>query len=243
MECLEPGRTGPNGLALAAGRGNWNMKPNGHGNGSTKRLPREERRRQILKASLELFAERGYRNTTTSALAARVGVAEPVLYQHFEGKKEILLTLLSSAGRRVLRHWEKLTEGIDDPLDRIEAIALDYPRYFLRHASEMRLVDNVISETSDAEIRRVLRRNYRSYEAFFSNLFQEAIDRGLIAPSTNPRVAAWVVIGIGKAIGFVRHAGLKPLPAEEFVSFSVQRFVRGLRDENLLRNPAAFATV
>jgi AcrR family transcriptional regulator len=199
---------------------------------NAKRLPKEQRRRQILEVALALFAEKGYRNTTTAAIAAHVGVAEPVLYQHFEGKKDILMTLLGGTGVRVVNHWRRITQDVDDPLERISVVALDYPRFRARHANEIRLIDNVISETADPEVKRVLRNNYRAYEKFFVAIFQEAIDRGIARPDLDTRFAAWVVISIGKVIGLVRYVGLQALPGEPFMDFAANRFMRFLCRSN-----------
>jgi AcrR family transcriptional regulator len=53
------------------------------------RLPAQERRAAILDAAIRLFAEKGFRGTTTRELAAAVGVTEPVLYQHFPSKRDL----------------------------------------------------------------------------------------------------------------------------------------------------------
>jgi len=54
-----------------------------------KRMHSPERRAAIIREALRLFAERGFRGTTTRELAAAVGVSEPVLYEHFRTKREL----------------------------------------------------------------------------------------------------------------------------------------------------------
>lgn len=44
----------------------------------------------ILKAALELFAERGYNGTSTSKIAKKAGVSEGLIFRHFENKKGLL---------------------------------------------------------------------------------------------------------------------------------------------------------
>lgn len=59
-----------------------------------RRLPRQARSRELvdrlLTAAGELFAERGYADTTTNAVAERAGVSVGSLYQFFANKDEIL---------------------------------------------------------------------------------------------------------------------------------------------------------
>jgi AcrR family transcriptional regulator len=59
-----------------------------------RRLPRSERRRRILDAALDVFARDGYRPATMAQLAAAAGVTPPVLYRHFESKRDLFLAVL-----------------------------------------------------------------------------------------------------------------------------------------------------
>jgi AcrR family transcriptional regulator len=51
------------------------------------------RRGSILATASELFAEKGYSQTTTAEIARKAGVAEGTLYHHFGSKDGIFLTL------------------------------------------------------------------------------------------------------------------------------------------------------
>ena len=56
--------------------------------------PGEERREEIIAATLAILAEQGMHAWTTSALADRVGVSEATIFKHFEDKDEILTAAL-----------------------------------------------------------------------------------------------------------------------------------------------------
>lgn len=60
------------------------------------RLPREQRRQQVLAAALEVFASSGYHAASMDDIAERAGVSKPVLYQHFPGKLDLYLALLDT---------------------------------------------------------------------------------------------------------------------------------------------------
>lgn len=55
---------------------------------------REERRSEIVRATLAILAEEGMHAWTTSALAERVGVSEATLFKHFDSKDHILSVAL-----------------------------------------------------------------------------------------------------------------------------------------------------
>lgn len=56
-------------------------------------MTKQETRSRILAAAAELFGERGYVGTTTSAIAEAAGVNEVTLFRHFESKLGIVQAL------------------------------------------------------------------------------------------------------------------------------------------------------
>jgi AcrR family transcriptional regulator len=58
------------------------------------RLPRDERRAQLLSAALEVFTVAGYHSAAMDEIADRAKVSKPVLYQHFPSKLELYLAVL-----------------------------------------------------------------------------------------------------------------------------------------------------
>ena len=60
----------------------------------TNRLPRDERRAQLLVAALEVFTTAGYHSAAMDEIADRAKVSKPVLYQHFPSKLDLYLAVL-----------------------------------------------------------------------------------------------------------------------------------------------------
>lgn len=58
------------------------------------RLKGSQRREKILKAAKKLFAQKGFKGTTTKMLAQEAGISEASLYKYFSSKEEIYLNLL-----------------------------------------------------------------------------------------------------------------------------------------------------
>src|SRR5438105_4735403 len=63
------------------------------------RMKSGERRAAIVTEAIRLFAEKGFRGTTTRELAAAVGVTEPVLYQHFKTKRDLYTAIIETKSR------------------------------------------------------------------------------------------------------------------------------------------------
>lgn len=73
------------------------------------RLPRDERRGQLLAAASEVFVDRGFHAAGMDEIADRAGVSKPVLYQHFSSKLELYLAVLQ-------RHVDNLVSGVRQAL-------------------------------------------------------------------------------------------------------------------------------
>jgi len=85
------------------------------------RLPRHERRRQLLDAALEVFVTQGYHAAAMDEIAERAGVSKPVLYQHFPGKLELYLALLDESVDTLVDTVRDALRSNPDPKQRVAA--------------------------------------------------------------------------------------------------------------------------
>lgn len=67
----------------------------------TIRLPRAERRRQILTVAAQAFAERGFGGVTMEEIAGRVGVTRLILYRAFASKEDLYRAILNDTAARL----------------------------------------------------------------------------------------------------------------------------------------------
>ncbi len=56
--------------------------------------PHEERRKEIVQATLDLTAEQGIKRVTTQAIADRVGIAQPTVFRHFKTRDDIFAAVI-----------------------------------------------------------------------------------------------------------------------------------------------------
>jgi len=66
-------------------------------------------KRQILRAAMTLFSERGLAGTSIRDIARKSGYTNPALYKHFAGKDELALYLFENCHRRL---WTKCNAAI-----------------------------------------------------------------------------------------------------------------------------------
>jgi AcrR family transcriptional regulator len=66
-----------------------------------KRLPRAERRDQILAAATRAFARSGFAATGLDDIAAEAGISRVILYRHFDSKTDLYRAVLDHACARL----------------------------------------------------------------------------------------------------------------------------------------------
>ena len=104
------------------------------------RLPRRERRVQLLDAALEVFVAQGYHAAAMDDIAERAGVSKPVLYQHFPGKLELYLALLDAACDAVIDHCRRALASTPDNKTRVAAAMAAFYTYVADPRGAFRLV-------------------------------------------------------------------------------------------------------
>lgn len=144
------------------------------------RLPRAERRAQLIEAAASAFLEGGYDGTSVEAVAARAGVTRLIVYRIFDGKEALYRAVLHSVTERMRDEFDEFDElegqrrsEIVVTLLRIARAHPDAFRLLWRHArhesafsAEAEMFRLVAAEYADAIIARYITdATYRRWSA------------------------------------------------------------------------------
>jgi AcrR family transcriptional regulator len=140
------------------------------------RLPRHERRRQLLDAALEVFVSQGYHAAAMDDIAERAGVSKPVLYQHFPGKLELYLALLDESVDALVATVRDALSSTQDNKQRVAATFGAYFEYMGGKGEAYRLVFES-DLGNEAAVRDKLERGQRECAALISPIVRQ--DAGL----------------------------------------------------------------
>jgi AcrR family transcriptional regulator len=172
-----------------------------------KRLPAQDRRRQIIESAREVFATQSYAKVGTADLAKAAGVSEPALYRYFSSKKELFLATLRSTGPHLLEIWQSIAYDVEDPLETIWSIGVHYYDHLQSHSSNMKLQFQAVSEADDAEIREALHANFAAFVDFVAETIEEGQRRGVVRRDLDSRLVAWQFLGIGLTLDLMHLLG------------------------------------
>lgn len=103
-----------------------------------RRLPRVERREQILAAATQAFARSGFAATSLDDIAAEAGITRVILYRHFDSKVDLYQAVLDRMCARLEAKMAEPVGGFTDAsIDGLLAAAVESPagfRLLFQHA-------------------------------------------------------------------------------------------------------------
>ena len=104
------------------------------------RLPRDQRRAQLLDAANDVFTSKGYHAAAMDDIADAAGVSKPVLYQHFPSKLDLYLALLDTSCDRLVEVVREALDSTEDNADRVVATMGAFYEFVSSASGEFRFV-------------------------------------------------------------------------------------------------------
>ena len=193
---------------------------------SPTRLTAADRRKQILRVAITLFAHQGFKGTTTKEVAAKAGVTEALIFRHFPSKEELYWAVIQSKMQESSpkdRMWRRLKVR-DSDADILSGLAEDI--------LERRAKDQTLSRLllySALENHRLSSRFFRAFISEYYEMLAEYIEqrtREGVFRRLDPMLAARGFLGM-----IVYHSWVQELfGGKRYQRLSVQQVSRTLVD-------------
>ncbi len=165
------------------------------------RLPAAQRKEQLLDCASELFARHGYARATTAELAKAAGVTEPILYRHFDSKRDLFVALIQRAGRRTIDNWERHLAGAADPAERLKRLLGDNPMVAPEGRHDYLVLLQAITEVDDAMIHSAITTTFKNLHQFLQKEIDRAQSDHKVTMRFSAELIAWLLIHIGLGYG------------------------------------------
>ena len=125
---------------------------------ATERKTADERRADVLRAALPLFARHGLEGTSTEVVARDAGISQPYLFRLFPTKKALFIALIQSEFARVRDAFEEAAGDLTgEPA--LEAMGELYGD-LLRNRDQLMMQMQAYVASSDEQIGEVTRREF-----------------------------------------------------------------------------------
>src|SRR5882672_123658 len=84
--------------------------------------PAGAKRDAILRAAIDVFAERGYFNAQVADVARAAGVAAGTVYLYFQSKDDLLVSIFEKTMREALAEGRAAAANLDEPRERLRRL-------------------------------------------------------------------------------------------------------------------------
>lgn len=164
---------------------------------TTKRLPRAQRREQILQVATEVFAEKGYHPASMDDIANAAGVSKPVLYQHFESKTELFSTVMDTAIAELAHRMTVILNTVDSREERVYSTFRGYFQFVAENRAAFIVLTRCSNETLETQMR--WRNAVESYVRLIAASIQERNNIGKI----QAYILGRAIVGMGEEVAQV----------------------------------------
>jgi AcrR family transcriptional regulator len=208
--------------------------------GRPARLPKDQRRAQLLDAASEVFTTRGYHAAAMDDIAEAAGVSKPVLYQHFESKLDLYLALLDRSCERLAAVVAEALKSTDDNAERVVAAVGAFYDFVSAASGEFRFVFESDLTGDNTVQRRLWRVNNDIADAI-----ARVIAEDTALPVAESKLLAISLVGLAQVSArfWVSAENAQQIPlaeAKELVSSLAWRGLRGfpLTEHDRLQPPS-----
>jgi len=155
----------------------------------------QDSRDEILKAAIQLFATRGFHETSMSEVAREARVSKALIFWHFKTKEELFLAVLNKLLEPYVIDFAEESENLDE-CEQIRKLIGGYVNFVRENAGSVsfflrRFMNG--EEMPDAFTEQI-RRLYDLYTALLTDRIRLAQEKGLCSRSEAPEAMSNFVL-------------------------------------------------
>lgn len=160
----------------------------------SKNNSRENTRNRIINSAKNLFSEQGYQKTTIVDISKQAGLSEAALYEYFQGKEDLLLTIPDLWVSELLRDLDEQLFGIQGAVNKLRK----YLWWYLRRVEQAPLDAKIVYlflKTNANFLSTEVYANVKKFYSYIVDIVEEGRKSGEMRPDLDPRIARDIFVG------------------------------------------------
>ncbi len=166
-----------------------------------------EKEINIIEGALKVFGEKGFEETTISAISKAAKISDATIYEYFSSKEEVLFSIPKFYTQREFDRLKEMAHFINCPKERLRAIIQAYLEFYEKN----RLYTSVVMLSLKGN------RNFLKSEAYkiireasrtIVDTFSEGVGKGIFRDDIDPYIFRNMVLG------FIEHLTIQWLLVE-----------------------------
>lgn len=158
----------------------------------------KERKKDIVKATLNLVGKKGVGSLRTSQIAEQVGFSEAALYKHFDGKKEVIRATIQTAGGELIESLKNAIEKAetDENLLKLRKVLETHLGFIADNPGITRLLFSDEVHFNEEDLQNELFKIVTEYKNIVKNLLEEGIRKEQVREDIDLDAAFTLYFGI-----------------------------------------------
>lgn len=101
----------------------------------------KDTRERLLQAAINLFAQKGYANTSIRQIGRKAGVSTSIIYHYFKDKEEMLFEIIVSAAQELIQTLQDIHDSVSDPAECLREMLMAHMVHFsLKRKKETQII-------------------------------------------------------------------------------------------------------
>ena len=160
----------------------------------TKNNSKEHTRERIINSAKKLFADQGYQKTTIVDISRRAGLSEAALYEYFQGKEALLLTIPDLWVSELVRDLDEQLFGVKGAVNKLRKYLWWYMRRVEQSPLDAKIV-YLFLKTNANFLNTEVYSNVKNFYAHLVDIFEEGRKSGEMKADLNSRAARDIFVG------------------------------------------------
>jgi len=155
---------------------------------------KENTRVRIINSAKKLFAEQGYRKTTIVDISKQAGLSEAALYEYFQGKEDLLLTIPDLWVSELLEDLDEQLFGVRGAENKLRK----YLWWYLRRIEQSPLDAKIVYlflKTNANFLNTEVYANVKKLYSYLVEIFEEGLKTGEMKADLDSRIARDIFVG------------------------------------------------
>lgn len=143
------------------------------------RKSREQRRKEIVEATMGLTAELGIKRVSTQAIADKVGIAQPTIFRHFKTRDDIFAAVIGWIAENLTKAILAGTNPEDSPNEQLKKLLQNQLSFINKHRAVPKVLFSDLLHLESAKLKTLLQELMNGYIKRVTELLEQGKKSGI----------------------------------------------------------------
>ena len=191
-------------------------------------MEKNETRIEIIDAAMELFANKGYHETTMSDVVEASNTSKGTVYYYFDNKQELFETMINDVISRLYNSFERIAEKDCSVKEKLKKMMEVHANFYKKN---YKLAFSIFMEGKkiDADCKEEIWRWHKKFNSLVENVMENGVEEGLLKDK-NLKLMSFSFLGLTNSFGPSVFEG--DYDVNELVDYTIELFLQGVGRAN-----------